>query len=622
MVLSNGDSLGPHSEIVHEQYREVNETHKPLWGKSEKILDRYNEVKVEMKHRGRHGLRFNIYFRVYNDGLAFRYEIPVQQELTATGISDELSCFNLPGDPQAWWQPANYSSYEMPYNQSKLSEAVGIIKENENTNLENLPNQNTTAFNTPLTVKTQKGYWVCIHEAGQNTFTDMTLSLQSGGKNQNLKSSPVPLNDSLKAIFSPPFFSPWRAIVVASKANMLPESNLIYNLNDSCAVAEAENWCRPLKYVGIWWGYRTGRWSWRPGHPHLPHGATTQRAKEYIQFAAQNGFGGVLIEGWNGFRKDNVAATSEQPFEWRSFTQAYPDFNLKEVAHYAKAHGVELILHNETMGSISNYENQLEEAFRLYSSLGIHYVKTGSSAPLQNNGFTHHSQPAQAHYKKVLDMALKYKINLLTYASGKNTGLEKTFPHLLSGGGVKGNATAPASYATILPFTAAVGGPIDYKPGIFNLHTQSGSLHSTRARQLALYIVFYSPALMAPDFIENYKNDKAFQFIKDLPLTWDETDAILAEPGDYVVMARKKGTAWFLGGITDENERTLKIPLDFLSKGRKYKATIYSDGEKKHSPTVVIEQKTVTKHSELFVKLKAEGGVAIKFIPLQFVRKR
>ena len=583
------------------------------WGEVARVRDHHNELRVSLAERSGLGRRFDVVFRVFNDGVGFRYELPAQPNLGDFVISDELTEFAMADDARAWWIPSNrprLDRSEMLYSSSPVSVIDSV--------------------QTPLTMERRDGTFIVIHEANLVDYARMNLAGRRM-ENRTLRVALAPWSDGSKVRGRTPFATPWRTIQLADRATDLAPSVLGLNLNPPSVIANTD-WIKPMKYVGIWWGMHIGTMTWASGPKH---GATTANTKRYIDFAAANGIGGVLVEGWNtGWDGDWIA--NRNAF---SFTQPYPDYDLPGLAAYAKQKGVKLIAHNETSGGIENYERQMDSAFALYHSLGIDAVKTGYVTDTTAQGHSHHSQFMVRHYRKVIETAAKYGIMVDAHEPIHDTGERRTYPNMMSREGARGqeyNAWGaeggnPPEHETILFFTRLLAGPMDYTPGVFDILIERGTgrprrpeesrVRTTLAKQLALYIVLYSPVQMAADLPENYEHQPAFQFIRDVAVDWDTTRVLDARIGDYVVVARKErgGPNWFIGAITDEEGRTFDVPLSFLAKGGKYVAEIYADGPKANWLTnplpVTISKQAVTSASHLAVVLAPGGGQAIRIRP-------
>ncbi|HKV71782.1 MAG TPA: glycoside hydrolase family 97 protein [Gemmatimonadales bacterium] len=589
------------------------ETWTQPWGELSHVREHYNEVAVSVQETKAPNRRFTVRVRVFDDGIGFRYEFPEQPALGSFAISDELTEFTLADNGKAWWIPSN---------RPRLDRSEFLFSSS--------PVSVLDSVQTPLTIENTDGHTVMvIHEADLEDYARMFLA-GPRMEGRTLKAALAPMHDGIKVRGTTPFHTPWRTIQVADSVTELAPSVLGLNLNPP-NVLPSTSWIKPMKYVGIWWGMHLGIYTWATG---ARHGATTARAKEYIDFAAANGFGGVLVEGWNvGWDGDWIKNRSAF-----SFTQANPDYDLAEVARYAKSKGVALIVHNETSGGIENYERQMDSAFTLYQSLGVHAIKTGYVTDTIGNGDSHYSQTMVRHYRHVVEEAAKHEITVDAHEPMHDTGERRTYPNFVSREGARGqeyNAWGgeggnPPEHETILFFTRMLDGPFDQTPGIFDiLEKSSGHTHgledprvrTTVARQLAHYVVLYSPVEMAADLPENYKNQPAFQFIKDVAVDWDTTRVLAARIGDYVAVARKErgGPDWFLGAITDEQARTLDVPLSFLTPGKKYVADIYADGPGADWRTnpfpVAITHRPVTSTTRLRITMAPGGGQAIRIHP-------
>jgi len=580
------------------------------WGEVANVRDHHNELRVSVEEASATGRKFDLVVRAFNDGVGFRYEVPAQSNLGEFEIMQELTEFSLADDAKAWWILSNrprLDRSEMLYSNSPMSLIDSV--------------------QTPLTMQTRSGTFLVIHEANLVDYARMNLR---GGRmeNRTLHAALAPWADGSKVKGHTPFVTPWRTIQIADRAGDLAPAVLGLNLNPP-NVLPSTDWIKPMKYIGIWWGMHIGTMTWASGPKH---GATTANTKRYIDFAAANGFGGVLVEGWNvGWDGDWIA--NRNAF---SFTKAYPDYDLPAIAAYAKQKGVKLIVHNETSGGIANYERQLDSAFALYHSLGLDAIKTGYVTDTVDGGHSHHSQFMVRHYRKVIETAAKYGIMLDVHEPIHDTGERRTYPNMMSREGARGqeyNAWGgeggnPPEHETNLFFTRMLAGPMDFTPGIFDILIERGTgrprrpeeprVRTTLAKQLALYIVLYSPLQMAADLPENYEHQPAFQFIRDVAVDWDTTRVIDGRIGDYVIVARRERGKpnWFIGAITDEEGRTFDVPLSFLTKGQRYVAEIYADGPKANWLTnplpVAISSRAVTSASTLHLVLAPGGGQAIR----------
>ena len=584
------------------------------WGEVGRVRDHHNELSVTVAEAAAPNRRFSVVFRAFNDGVGFRYEFPAQPNLGEFEIQEELTEFSMADDARAWWIPSNrprLDRSEILYSSSPVSIMDSV--------------------QTPVTMETRDGRsFVVIHEANLVDYARMNLR-GSRLENRTLHAALAPMADGVKVRGRTPFVTPWRTIQIADHATELSPSVLGLNLNPPSVIANT-SWIKPMKYIGIWWGMHINTMTWSSGPKH---GATTENTRRYIDFAAANGIAGVLVEGWNtGWDGDWIQ--NRNAF---SFTQSYPDYDLPALAAYAKQKGVRLIVHNETSGGVQNYERQMDSAFSLYHSLGLDAIKSGYVTDLTSEGHSHHSQFMVQHYRRVIEMAAKYGIALDVHEPIHDTGERRTYPNMMSREGARGqeyNAWGgeggnPPEHETILFFTRLLAGPMDFTPGIFDILIERGTgrprrqeeshVRTTLAKQLALYVVIYSPLQMAADLPENYEHQPAFQFIRDVAVDWDTTRVIEGKIGDYVVVARRErnGPSWFLGAITDEEARSFEVPLTFLTPGRRYVAEIYADGPGAswyaNPLPVAISRRVVTAASRLHLALAPGGGQAIRIRP-------
>jgi len=583
------------------------------WGEVARVRDQHNELALSVAETSGLTRRFVLRIRAFNDGIGFRYEFPAQPNLGDFEISEELTEFAMADNARAWSIPSNWARMdrsEMLYSSSPVSLLDSV--------------------QTPLTMETRDGRtFLVIHEANLDDYARMFLAGHRG-EGRTLHAALAPWADGVKVRGRTPFVTPWRTIQVADRATQLAPSLLGLNLNPPNRLPSTD-WIHPMKYVGIWWGMHINTMTWSSGPQH---GATTANTKRYIDFAAANGFGGVLVEGWNTGWDGNWIA-NRNAF---SFTQSYPDYDLADVARYARAKGVRLIVHNETSGGIANYERQLDTAFTLYQSLGLDAIKTGYVTDTVGGGNSHYSQFMVRHYRRVIETAARHGIMVDVHEPMHDTGERRTFPNMMSREGSRGqeyNAWSgdggnPPEHETILFFTRLLAGPMDFTPGIFDILERSSGherrpeearVRTTLAKQLALYVTIYSPLQMAADLIENYENQPAFQFIRDVAVDWDTTRVLDARIGDYVAVARRErgGQTWFVGAITDEEGRTLDVPLSFLTPGRRYTADIYADAPHANWLTnplpVTISHRPVTSATRLRMVLAPGGGQAIRIRP-------
>jgi alpha-glucosidase len=612
--MRQGPALDAGFVVAASETRSVDCTWEQVWGEKKLIRDRHHQLHVVLKEASGEPRRLEITFRVFDDGVGFRYRVPAQPGLSNIEIVDERTEFCLTGDHRAWWIPAYESNrYEYRYTDSPLSR--------------------TTKVHTPVTFKTADGLFLSIHEAALTDFASMTLWRKM---DHSYEADLVPWSDGVKVRGTAPMTSPWRTIQIADTPGGLIESYLILNLNEPCRVDDV-SWIKPGKYVGIWWEMHLGISTWGSGPRH---GATTKNTKRYIDFAAKHGFDGVLVEGWNVGWDGNWTANSDR----FNFTKPYPDFDLAGLADYARQRGVRLIGHHETAGGVENYERQVEEAFALYQKLGIRAVKTGYVAAGtgirrtdesgKKHNEWHHGQYMVRHYRKIAETAARYQIMLDVHEPIKDTGIRRTFPNMMTREGACGqefNAWGGArrnrpDHTTILPFTRMLAGPMDFTPGIFDLlfekHRPEDRVSTTLAKQLALYVVLYSPLHMAADLPQNYESrPEPFQFIKDVPTDWDTTKVLHARIGDYITVARKDRHSddWYVGSITDESARQLEADLGFLQPRRSYIAEIYRDADDADWETnphaITVERKPVTASTRLPLRLAPGGGMAIRIRP-------
>jgi len=607
-MLTDAPKIERGLAIMGSSERAFDETWEQPWGERRLVRNQYRELSVAFAEREGLQRRFAVVFRVYDDGLGFRYEVPAQDGLATARISAELTEFVIADPGEAWWIPAlEWNREEYLYNRTAI-DAVGLAQ-------------------TPITFRTEDGLHLSLHEAALVDYAGMNLSRAEG---QRFRAMLTPGVTAASVVRDTPFLTPWRTLQISDNAAGLAMSNLILNLNEPNALGDV-SFFEPMTYVGIWWEMHLGQASWAFGERH---GATTERAIRAIDFAADNGFGGVLIEGWNVGWDGNWFGNG-----WDfSFTQAYPDFDLERVAAHAQARGVQIIGHHETGGNAYHYERQMRDGFALYQRLGVHVVKTGyvaDAGQAQGEGpdgaptmIWHESQTMVRHQQRVVEEAFAHGIAVNPHEPVKDTGLRRTYPNLVSREGARGmefNAWGqpgnPPEHESNLVFTRLLAGPMDFTPGIFGMQTSSpDGVATTWAKQLALYVVIYSPIQMAADLITSYEaNPGPFQFIRDVPSDWEESLVLNGEVGDYVTIARQErgGADWYLGAITDENPRVLETPLSFLAPGRRYRAHIYADAQDAHwrdgRERIVISAREVTRADVLTLRLAPGGGQAIRF---------
>ncbi len=638
--LKEGNNLEANFRIDSIGRKNVNEIWRPVLGEQSTIKNNYNEMIVALS-QPLTNKKLTIIFRAFDEGVAFRYDFPRQKDLNYFVISDEVTQFNLTGDHKTFWIPGDFDSQEYAYNETKLSEV-----DNDKLDLNNAIALKSIAgryvIQSPLMMKSTAGLYINIFEAAVVNFPIMHLDLLP--KENKLTTRLVPNAIGDKAYLQTPCVSPWRTIMVSDDARDIVGSKMILNLNEPSKI-EDTSWIKPMKYVGIWWEMHLGKSTWdyagsQNAHnaaskdliPSGKHGATTANAKRYIDFAAKHGFDGVLVEGWNAGWEDWFGNWKENVFD---FTTPYPDFNLKEVNDYAKLKGVKMIMHHETSGSVANYERHLDRALNLMKQYGYPAAKSGYVGRIIPRGEFHDGQTMVNHFNFVAQRFADYKMMVNSHESSRPTGYSRTYPNYIAAEAARGNefnawsVGNPPMHETILPFTRLLGGPMDYTPGIFEIKmniydaTKTEQVHTTLAKQLALYVTMYSPLQMAADLPENYeKYPDAFQFIKDVAVDWQESIYLEAEPGDYVTVVRKdkKSENWFLGAITDENARATEIKLDFLTPNKKYQAIVYQDGTnadwKNNPKSYSIKTIQVTSMSKIKLNLANGGGTAISFKPI------
>jgi hypothetical protein len=618
------------------------DTWTPVWGEVKQIRNHYQELAVTLRQAANQNRHLVLRFRLFDDGLGFRYEFPAQASLSYFIVTDELTTFNLPADHTAFWIPGDYDTNEYPYTRSRLSavDNRAVVAAGTTIAVRDAPDAQAVA--TPLMLKADEGLYVNIHEAAQVNYPAMQLHVDRA--THHLKAQLVPDAVGTRAYLRAPAHTPWRTLVVSDKAADILASTLILNLNEPSKITDT-GWIKPMKFVGVWWQMQigTGTWSYTDHSdslnaqgqliPHGRHAANTANVKRYIDFAARHGIQGVLVEGWNTGWEDWFGNWKEEVFD---FVTPYPDFSPADVTQYAKSKGVSMIMHHETSSSVTNYERRLEAAYDFMNQYGYPAVKTGYVGRIIPRGEHHDGQWMSNHYVHVAEVAAQHRVTIDMHESVRPTGLSRTYPNWLANEAARGNefngfdpAGNPPEHETILPFTRLMGGPMDYTPGIFKMknsvpgHAKS-QVHTTLAKQLALYVTLYSPLQMAADLPENYEPHlDAFQFIADVPVDWDDTRIVAAEPGDYLTIARQaKGKdEWYIGAITDENARSQAVKLDFLTPGQRYEATIYADGKgaswDKNPEAYQIRKQKVTSKTVLTLALAAGGGAAISLKPVR-----
>lgn len=640
LFFKNQTHLAQNFELLEFQFSKTDETWQPVLGQFKDIQNHFHEMKVFLKQKDTQRI-LHLIFRLYDEGLAFRYEVPKQANINYVILSEENTTFNLTNDYQAFWIPGDYDSQEYVYQETKLSQI----------NVENIDLNNGIGMKGPLSkhriqspvmLKSAQGLYLNIFEAAVVNYPIMHLDVDV--EKYQIKSHLVPNALGDKAYLQTPFQTPWRTIFVSNDARKIVASQMILNLNEPSKIQNT-SWIKPMKYVGIWWEMHIGTATWdyagsqnaqnSPSDVLIPtgkHGATTANTKKYIDFAAKHGFDGVLVEGWNVGWEDWFGNWKEDVFD---FTTPYPDFDVLEIQRYANQKGIKMIMHHETSGSVSNYERRLDRAFEFMKKHDYHAVKTGYVGKIIPRGEWHDGQSMVNHFHHVLERAASYQIMVNSHESVRPTGIQRTYPNFIASEAARGNefnawsVGNPPSHETILPFTRLLGGPMDYTPGIFEIQmsfynkTKKEQVHTTLAKQLALYVTLYSPLQMAADLPENYERYlDAFQFIKDVAVNWDDTVVLEAEPGDYLTIARKAKNKkdWFLGAISDENSRQTIINLSFLDKNQNYLAIIYEDKKDAHwknNPKAYqVRKVNVTNKSKLTLNLASGGGTAIHFLPI------
>ena len=638
--LKDKPALDANFEIQSSKNSTFNESWKPVLGEQASIVNHYNELVVGLIQKGTN-VKVNLVFRAFDEGVAFRYDFPKQKELNYFIISDENTQFNLTENNKVFWLPGDFDSNEYEYNETRFSEIDNSkINMNNGIGVKSIPGKYT--IQTPLMMKSPSGLYLNIFEAAVVNYP--VMHLKADVTNYKLKSELVPNAIGDKAYLQTPCVSPWRTIMMSDDARDIVSSKMILNLNEPSKIDDT-SWIKPMKYVGIWWEMHVGNSTWDyAGSQNATtdfgtklassgrHGATTENTKRYIDFAAKNGFDGVLVEGWNEGWEDWSGNWKEEVFD---FVTPYPDFDIAAISDYAKAKNVKMIMHHETSGSVANYERRLDRALENMVKYNYPAVKTGYVGKIIPRGEFHDGQTMVNHFEHVVRRAADYKLMVNSHESSHPTGYGRTYPNYVAAEAARGtefNAWSvgnPPMHETILPFTRQLGGPMDYTPGIFEIKMshydkkKTEQVHTTLAKQLALYVTMYSPIQMAADLPENYeKYPDAFQFIKDVAVDWDDSKYLQAEPGDYLTIVRKaKGKqSWFLGAITDENARQTEIKLDFLTKGKKYKATIYEDAKdadwKNNPKAYTIRTIEVTNASKIKLRLAPGGGTAISFEPI------
>jgi len=622
--------------VLKSEQTTADESWNPVWGEQKTIRNHYNELLVTLSQKAEKDRFIRIRFRLFNDGLGFRYEFPEQANLNYFIIKEERTEFAMAGDHKGFWLPGDYDTQEYSTVTSKLSEIRGLMKSAVTPNSSQTPFSDT-GVQTPLMLKSNDGLYINIHEAALVDYS--TMSLELNDKTMVFESHLTPDAIGDKGYLQAPTQTPWRTVIVSDKAADILSSRLVLNLNEPTKYKDV-SWIKPVKYVGVWWEMITGKSTWaytdekiqfgvtdyKKTKPNGKHGANTANVKEYIDFASKHGFDAVLVEGWNEGWEDWFGKTKDYVFD---FVTPYPDFDVKELQRYAAEKGVKMMMHHETSGSVRNYERHLDTAYKFMVEHGYNAVKSGYVGNMIPRGEYHYGQWLNNHYLYAIKKAADYKIMVNAHEAVRPTGLNRTYPNLIGNESARGTEYESfggnnPDHTTILPFTRLVGGPMDYTPGIFQTKISAYNpdnnsyVHTTLTKQLALYVTLYSPLQMAADFPETYnKFMDAFQFIKDVAVDWDESYVLEAEPGDYITIARKaKGKdEWYIGGITDENARTSTVTFKYLPKGKSFTATIYADGKDasydKNPQSYTVRKMKVNSKTVIKQQMAPGGGFAI-----------
>ena len=651
LELKNDPGLMNGFTLAGTETSTFDETWEPVWGEVKQIRNHYNELAVTLNQKAQ-DRNIIIRFRLFDDGMGFRYEFPLQKNLNYFVIKEERTQFAMTGDHTAFWIPGDYDTQEYDYTESKLSEIRGLMKGAITPNSSQTP-FSPTGVQTSLQMKTADGLYINLHEAALVDYSCMHLNLDD--KNFVFESWLTPDAIGNKGYMQTPCNSPWRTVIVSDDARNILASRLTLNLNEPCAYKDV-SWIKPVKYIGIWWEMISGykRWAYTWDFPSVKlgstdyskakaspsHAANNKNTKYYIDFAAKHGFDQVLVEGWNEGWEDWHNKSKDYVFD---FTTPYPDFNVQELQAYAKSKGIRLMMHHETSSSVRNYERHMDKAYQFMADNGYNTVKSGYVGSIIPRGEYHYGQWMNNHYLYAVKKAADYKIMVNAHEAVRPTGLCRTYPNLIGNESARGTeyeafAGNKPFHTTLLPFTRQIGGPMDYTPGIFDIlyerakhspfrkkwnsmDSKDCRVNTTLAKQIANWVVIYSPLQMAADMIENYEGHPAFQFFRDFDADCDWSEALAGEPGEFVVIVRKAKDKYFLGATTNEEARTTDIKLDFLEKGKTYKATIYADGANadwETNPTSYeILEKTVTTDDTLSIRMAKGGGQAITFIPLE-----
>ena len=648
LELKDDPGLMSNFTLTGTETSTFDETWKPVWGEVAQIRNHYNELAVTLEQKAQNR-NMIIRFRLYNDGLGFRYEFPLQRNLNYFIVTEEHTQFAMTGDHLAFWIPGDYDTQEYDYIESKLSEIRGLMESAVTVNASQFV-FSPTGVQTSLQMKTDDGIYINLHEAALVDYSCMHLNLDDNNLIFESWLTPDVLGN--KAYMQAPSKTPWRTIIVSDDARDILASKLTLNLNEPCAYKDV-SWIKPVKYIGVWWEMITGMKSWsytdellamRFGEndytkikPNGRHAANNENVKRYIDFAAEHGMDQVLVEGWNEGWESWGGSSRDFVFD---FVTPYPDFDVKMLNDYARSKGVRLMMHHETSASVSNYERHLDKAYQFMADHGYNSVKSGYVGDIIPHGEHHYGQWMNNHYLYAVKKAAEYKICVNAHEAVRPTGLCRTYPNLIGNESARGTEFEPYDgnkpfHTTLLPFTRLIGGPMDYTPGIFDIcltflnRENHGQINTTLAKQLALYVTLYSPLQMAADLPESYERHlDAFQFIKDVAVDWDDSKYLEAEPGDYITVARKaKGTGnWFVGGITDENARVSTFTLDFLEPGKEYVATLYADAKdadyEKNPTAYQIKKGIVTNKTKISVKMARSGGFALSLIEAVGVDKK
>ena len=640
LELKDAPSLMDGFKLVEQQQTTFDETWQPVWGEESNIRNHYNELLVTLRQEA-HNRNIQIRFRLFDDGLGFRYEFPLQQNLNYFVIKEEHTQFAMAGDHTAFWIPGDYDTQEYDYTESKLTEIRGLM-DGAITENSSQTQFSPTGVQTSLQMKTADGLYINLHEAALLDYACMHLNLDD--KNLIFESWLAPDVNGDKGYMQAPCKSPWRTVIVSDDARDILASRITLNLNDPCAIDDT-SWIKPVKYIGVWWEMIAGKGTWAytddlpsvklgetdysQTKPNGKHSANNDKVKRYIDFAAEHGFDQVLVEGWNEGWEDWFGKSKDYVFD---FVTPYPDFDVKMLNSYAQSKGVRLMMHHETSASVRNYERHLDKAYQFMVDNGYNAVKSGYVGNIIPRGEYHYGQWMNNHYNYCVRKAADYKICVNGHEAVRPTGLCRTWPNMLGNESARGTeyeafGGSKPFHTTLLPFNRLIGGPMDYTPGIFDTKLEfmgdlpHGQVQTTLCKQMALFVTLYSPLQMAADLPENYeKHLDAFQFIKDVAVDWEQSKYIEAEPGDYITIARQaKGSSnWFVGGITDENARTSQFTLDFLEPGKLYVATLYADAKDadyQSNPTAYqIHKGLVSSKTKMNIRMARSGGFALSLI--------